>query len=159
VPQDLTQQAGSSALQNETGRRIPRKPLAIGVARQVEDYFREHMQEGIEQFSDGSVPVADFAQGLFYCPGDIDNPESYQKLKDFLSRSWTGGNVGEPGVLLSVGYFAGNPAARGGGDAVRPLKTRLVKNPLVGTWAQPDAEPSGAESLQRASLPDRPLPG
>jgi len=42
-----------------------------------------------------------------------------------------------------------------------PLKTRLVVKTLwSGLGLSPDAEPSGAESLQRrASLPDRPLFG
>ena len=27
-----------------------------------------------------------FAQGLFYCPGNIDKPEDYQRLKQFLAE-------------------------------------------------------------------------
>jgi glucose-6-phosphate 1-dehydrogenase len=47
------------------------------------------MREGIEQFSDGigaEEMWKDFAEGLYYCPGDIDKPESYQKLKAFLGE-------------------------------------------------------------------------
>ena len=89
---DLTQRKLVPALYKmRRERRIPPETTIVGVARRdwSHDYFREHMREGIEQFSDGIGPEdlwQDFAQGLFYCSGDIDNPESYQKLKDFLSE-------------------------------------------------------------------------
>ncbi|TAF94999.1 MAG: glucose-6-phosphate dehydrogenase (NADP(+)) [Oscillatoriales cyanobacterium] len=47
------------------------------------------MREGIEEFGGGISNEElwqDFAKGLYYCPGDIDNPESYQKLKAFLAE-------------------------------------------------------------------------
>lgn len=89
---DLTQRKLVPALYKlRRERRIPPETTIVGVARRdwSHDYFREHMREGIEQFSDGIGSEdlwQDFSQGLFYCPGDIDNPESYQKLKDFLSE-------------------------------------------------------------------------
>jgi glucose-6-phosphate 1-dehydrogenase len=70
-------------------RRLPPELTIVGVARREwsDDYFREQMREGVEEFSDGVGSEAlwqDFAKGLFYCPGDIDNPESFQKLKTLL---------------------------------------------------------------------------
>lgn len=89
---DLTQRKLVPALYKlRRERRIPPETTIVGVARRdwSHDYFREHMREGIEQFSDGIGSEdlwQDFAQGLFYCSGDIDNPESYQKLKAFLNE-------------------------------------------------------------------------
>ena len=47
------------------------------------------MREGIEKFGGGISNEQlwqEFARGLYYCPGDIDNPESYQKLKTLLGE-------------------------------------------------------------------------
>ncbi len=72
-------------------RRLPPEITIVGVARREwsHDYFRQHIRAGIEQFSDGIETEElwqDFSQGLFYCSGDMDNQESYQKLKAFLSE-------------------------------------------------------------------------
>ncbi|NJR49140.1 MAG: glucose-6-phosphate dehydrogenase [Leptolyngbyaceae cyanobacterium CSU_1_3] len=72
-------------------RQLPPEVTIVGVARREwsDDYFREQMREGIEEFSDGvgsDLVWQDFAQGLFYCPGDIDNAEGYQKLKERLEE-------------------------------------------------------------------------
>ncbi len=72
-------------------RRLPPEFTIVGVARRdwSHDYFRQQMREGIEEFSDGiqSEEVwEDFAQGLFYCSGNMDEPESYEKLKAFLAE-------------------------------------------------------------------------
>lgn len=89
---DLTQRKLVPALyQLKQERRLPAEVTIVGVARRdwSHDYFREQMREGIEQFSDGIGAEElwqDFAQGLYYCSGDIDKPESYQKLKAFLSE-------------------------------------------------------------------------
>ncbi len=89
---DLTQRKLVPALYKlRRERRIPAETTIVGVARRdwSHDYFREHMREGIEQFSDGIGSEElwqDFSQGLFYCSGDIDNPESYHKLKEFLGE-------------------------------------------------------------------------
>jgi glucose-6-phosphate 1-dehydrogenase len=72
-------------------RRLAPETTIVGVARREwsDDYFREQMREGIEEFSDGvgSEEIwKDFAAGLFYCPGNIDHPEDYQKLKTRLEE-------------------------------------------------------------------------
>ncbi|MGG6270739.1 glucose-6-phosphate dehydrogenase [Leptolyngbya sp. AN03gr2] len=89
---DLTKRKLVPALYHlKRERRLPPELTIVGVARREwsDDYFREQMREGVEEFSDGVGSDAlwqDFAQGLFYCPGDIDNPDSYQKLKDRLEE-------------------------------------------------------------------------
>ncbi len=72
-------------------RRLPPQFTIVGVARREwsHEHFREQMREGIEEFSDGIGSEElwkDFAEGLFYCPGDIDNQESYQKLNTLLTE-------------------------------------------------------------------------
>lgn len=89
---DLTKRKLVPALYHlKRERRLPPELTIVGVARREwsDDYFREQMREGVEEFSDGVGSDAlwqDFAQGLFYCPGDIDNPEGYQKLKARLEE-------------------------------------------------------------------------
>ncbi|MDF5707780.1 MAG: glucose-6-phosphate dehydrogenase [Nostoc sp. S4] len=72
-------------------RRIPPEITIVGVARREwsHEYFREQMQKGMEEAHpdvDLGELWQDFSQGLFYCPGDIDKPESYQKLKTLLTE-------------------------------------------------------------------------
>ncbi|MCC3409500.1 MAG: glucose-6-phosphate dehydrogenase [Microcoleus sp. PH2017_10_PVI_O_A] len=89
---DLTQRKLVPAIyQMRLDRRLPPEVTVVGVARRPwsHDYFREQMREGIEEFGGGignEELWQDFAKGLYYCPGDIDNPESYQKLKAFLAE-------------------------------------------------------------------------
>jgi glucose-6-phosphate 1-dehydrogenase len=89
---DLTQRKLVPALYKlRRERRIPPETTVVGVARRdwSHDYFREEMRKGIEEFSTGIGSEElwqDFANGLFYCSGDIDNPESYQKLNKLLSE-------------------------------------------------------------------------
>ncbi|MDB9511897.1 glucose-6-phosphate dehydrogenase [Kamptonema animale CS-326] len=89
---DLTQRKLVPAIyQMKRDRRMPPEITVVGVARRPwsHDYFREQMRQGIEEFGEGIGPEdfwKDFAQGLYYFPGDIDNPESYEKLKVFLAE-------------------------------------------------------------------------
>jgi glucose-6-phosphate 1-dehydrogenase len=89
---DLTHRKLIPALyQMKLDRRLPPEMTIVGVARRdwSHEYFREHSKQGIEQFGNGIQDEAaweEFAKGLYYCSGDIDNPESYQKLKAFLGE-------------------------------------------------------------------------
>ncbi len=133
---DLTQRKLVPALYKmRRERRIPPETTIVGVARRdwSHDYFREQLREGIEQFSDGVGPEElwqDFAKGLFYCSGDIDNPESYQKLKDFLSElDGKRGTLGNRVFYLSVSPKFFGEAIQQLGKAQMlhdPIKTRLV---------------------------------
>ena len=89
---DLTQRKLVPSLyQLKQERRLPSELTIVGVARREwsHDYFREQMRQGIEEFGTGiesEEAWSDFAEGLFYCPGNMDEPESYQKLKAFLEE-------------------------------------------------------------------------
>ena len=133
---DLTQRKLVPALYKlRRERRIPPETTIVGVARRdwSHDHFREQMREGIEQFSDGIGSEElwqEFAQGLFYCSGDIDNPESYQKLKDLLTQlDGKRGTRGNRVFYLSVApkFFAEAIQQLGAtGMLDDPLKSRLV---------------------------------
>ncbi|MEM9769741.1 MAG: glucose-6-phosphate dehydrogenase [Cyanobacteria bacterium P01_D01_bin.71] len=133
---DLTQRKLVPALyQMKLDRRLPPELTIVGVARREwsHDFFREHMREGVEEFGSGlgnETVWQNFAQGLFYCPANIDKPESYQRLKAFLSeldeqRSTRGNRV----FYLSVApRFFGEAAKQLGaaGMLSDPSKQRLV---------------------------------
>ncbi|MEG5045848.1 glucose-6-phosphate dehydrogenase [Microcoleus sp. B4-C1] len=133
---DLTQRKLVPAIyQMKRDRRLPPETTVVGVARRPwsHDYFREQMREGIEEFGGGIGNEEfwqDFAKGLYYCPGDIDNPESYQKLKAFLAeldedRRTRGNHI----FYLSVSPNFFPEAIRQLGAAqmlVDPVKHRLV---------------------------------
>ena len=72
-------------------RKLPPETTIVGIARREwsHEYFRDQMRQGVTEFSDGIEDEEswdEFAKGLFYCAGDIDNPLSYQKLKVFLTE-------------------------------------------------------------------------
>ncbi len=133
---DLTQRKLVPAIyQMRRERRLPPEITIVGVARREwsHDYFREQMREGIEQFSDGidsEETWQEFAQGLFYCPGNIDEPESYQKLKEFLSElDEKRGTAGNRVFYLAVSpnFFAEAINQLGAAQMLAdPLKSRLV---------------------------------
>jgi glucose-6-phosphate 1-dehydrogenase len=89
---DLTQRKLIPAIyQMRRDRRLPPEITVVGVARRdwSHDYFRQHAKEGVIEFGGGIGSEAEweeFARGLYYCSGDIDRQESYQKLKIFLEE-------------------------------------------------------------------------
>ncbi|MGB3204045.1 MAG: glucose-6-phosphate dehydrogenase [Crinalium sp.] len=133
---DLTQRKLVPAIyQMKLDRRLPPEITVVGVARREwsHDYFREQMREGVEEFGGGigsEEKWQDFAQGLFYCPGDIDKPESYQRLKEFLKElDGQRGTQGNRVFYLSVAPKFFPEAIRQLGTAGMmedPMKTRLV---------------------------------
>ena len=133
---DLTQRKLVPAIyQLKRGRRLPPEMTIVGVARREwsHDYFREQMREGIEQFSDGignEEIWKDFAEGLFYCSGNMDQSESYQKLKVFLEElDGRRGTRGNRVFYLAVSPKFFPPAIRELGAAGMlsdPIKHRLV---------------------------------
>uniref|UniRef100_B8HQT0 Glucose-6-phosphate 1-dehydrogenase n=1 Tax=Cyanothece sp. (strain PCC 7425 / ATCC 29141) TaxID=395961 RepID=B8HQT0_CYAP4 len=116
-------------------RRLPPEFTIVGVARREwsHDYFREQMREGIEAYSDGIGSEdlwRNFADGLFYCPGNMDDPQSYQKLNELLLElDQQRGTRGNRVFYLSVAPNFFPEAIRQLGAAgmlADPLKTRLV---------------------------------
>jgi glucose-6-phosphate 1-dehydrogenase len=133
---DLTQRKIVPALyQMRRERRLPPELTIVGVARREwsHDFFREHLKEGIDEFGSGIGFEAiwqDFAKGVFYFPGDIDQAESYEKLKAFLAELDTlRGTRGNRVFYLSVApRFFGEAAKQLGAAGMLddPEKQRLV---------------------------------
>lgn len=133
---DLTQRKLVPALyQMKLERRLPSELTIVGVARREwsHDYFREQMRIGIEEFGGGLQSQElwnDFAKGIFYCPGNIDKPEDYQKLKELLNQlDEERGTRGNRVFYLSVAprYFGEATQQLGAaGMLVDPKKQRLV---------------------------------
>jgi glucose-6-phosphate 1-dehydrogenase len=151
---DLTQRKLVPAIyQLKRDRRLPPEMTIVGFARREwsDDFFREHLREGIEQFSDGiGSPELweDFARSLFYCSGNMDDPDSYVKLKQRLSElDGMRGTRGNRVFYLSVGPDFFKPALKNLGAAgmiADPLKTRIVIEKPFGI------DLSTAKSLNRA---------
>ncbi|NEO38191.1 MAG: glucose-6-phosphate dehydrogenase [Moorea sp. SIOASIH] len=150
---DLTKRKLVPALyQLKRERRLPPEITIVGVARRewTHDYFREQMREGIEEFSDGTQSEElwqDFADGLFYCSGDMDKAESYQKLKAFLAElDGKRGTRGNRVFYLAVAprFFTEAIQQLGAaGMLTDPVKQRLVIEKPFGK------DLSSAQSLNR----------
>ncbi|MDV2998839.1 MAG: Glucose-6-phosphate 1-dehydrogenase 2 [Chroococcopsis gigantea SAG 12.99] len=133
---DLAQRKLVPALyQMKMERRLPPEMTIVGTARREwsHDYFREHMRKGIEEFSDGignEEVWKDFAEGLFYFPGNMDDPESYQKMKVFLEElDGKRGTRGNRVFYLAVSPNFFPPGIKNLGAAgmlTDPIKHRLV---------------------------------
>lgn len=133
---DLTQRKLVPALyQLKRERRLPAELTIVGTARREwsHDYFREQMRQGIEEFSDGIGSEEywqDFAQGLYYFPGNMDDPESYAKMKVFLEElDGIRGTRGNRVFYLAVSPNFFPPGIKNLGAAgmlTDPIKHRLV---------------------------------
>jgi glucose-6-phosphate 1-dehydrogenase len=133
---DLTQRKLIPAIYNlKLDRRLPAELTIVGVARRdwTDDYFRDHLRQGVEEFSDGIVSEdlwKDFAAGLFYCSGDMDDPAAYEKLKNLLADlDGRRGTYGNRVFYLAVSPNFFEPGLRQLGAAgmlADPIKTRLV---------------------------------
>jgi len=133
---DLTQRKLVPAIYNlKRQRKLPAEITIVGVARRdwSHDYFREKMREGIEEFSDGVESEEvwdDFAEGLYYCSGNMDDAASYEKLNNFLSElDGKRGTRGNRVFYFSVSpkFFAPGIKQLGqAGMLEDPIKHRLV---------------------------------
>jgi glucose-6-phosphate 1-dehydrogenase len=105
-------------------RRLSAGFAVVGISRTSlsDDEFREKMLDAVKRFSEDTKFDEDvwkaFAGGLYYLPGDIDDPQLYRKLGDKLSEiesaRHTGGNVL---FYLSTQPSQYAPAALGLGSA------------------------------------------
>ncbi len=105
-------------------RRLSAGFAVVGISRtpMSDDQFREKMLESVKQFSEDTEFDEDvwkaFAGGLFYLPGNIDDPQLYKnlagKLAEIESSRHTGGNVL---FYLSTQPSQYAPAALGIGSA------------------------------------------
>ena len=132
--------------------RLPPEITVVGVARRdwSHDYFRQHLKEGIEEFSDGIANESlweSFAEGLFYFAGNMDEAASYEKLKEFLAElDGKRGTRGNRVFYLSVSPRFFKPALKQLGAAgmlADPIKHRIVIEKPFGK------DLSSAKSLNR----------
>ncbi|MCW6036226.1 glucose-6-phosphate dehydrogenase [Spirulina subsalsa FACHB-351] len=133
---DLTQRKLVPALyQLKKERRLPPEITIVGVARRdwSDDYFREQMRQGVEEFGGGIGNEAvwnDFAQGLFYCSGNMDEAASYEKLDTLLSE--LDGKRGTRGnrvfyLAVSPNFFVPGLRNLGAAGMLKdPIKNRVV---------------------------------
>src|SRR4051794_22920855 len=90
---DLTQRKLIPALWNlQVERRLPRGISIVGVARtpKTDEQFRKEAREAVEEHSRFRQPEAEawerFAAGLFYLPGQYNDPGTYENLKRLLHK-------------------------------------------------------------------------
>jgi len=133
---DLTQRKLiPSIYQLKLEHRLPPEITVVGVARRdwSDDYFREHLRKGVEEFGGGiqAEPLwQEFAQGLYYCAGNMDDPGTYRKLKDRLAdldekRQTRGNRVFY--LAVSPNFFVeGIQQLGAAGLLANPQKQRLV---------------------------------
>ncbi|MDS3860111.1 glucose-6-phosphate dehydrogenase [Thermosynechococcaceae cyanobacterium BACA0444] len=133
---DLTQRKLiPSIYQLKLERRLPPEITVVGVARRdwSHEFFREHLKQGVEEFGGGiqAEPVwNEFAQGLYYCSGNMDDPAAYLKLKNLLdeldqTRRTRGNRVFY--LAVSPNFFVEAIEQLGGaGLLADPHKSRLV---------------------------------
>ena len=151
---DLTQRKLIPAIyQIKRERRLPPEMTIVGVARRdwSHDYFRQHLREGVEEFGTGVGNEElwnSFAEGIFYCSGNMDEPESYEKLKSFLAElDGKRGTRGNRIFYLAVSPKFFKPALKQLGAAGMlddAIKNRIVIEKPFGK------DLSSAKSLNRA---------
>jgi glucose-6-phosphate 1-dehydrogenase len=105
-------------------RRLSAGFAVVGISRtpMSDEQFRERMLDAVKRFSEDTQLDEDvwktFAGGLYYLPGDIDDPQLYrrlgEKLSEIESARHTGGNVL---FYLSTQPSQYAPAALGLGSA------------------------------------------
>jgi glucose-6-phosphate 1-dehydrogenase len=151
---DLTQRKLIPAIyQIRRERRLPPEMTIVGVARRdwSDDYFREHLRRGVEEFGNGvgnEELWKDFAKGIFYCSGNMDDAASYEKLNSLLTElDGKRGTRGNRIFYLAVSPNFFKPALKQLGQAgmlCDPMKQRIVIEKPFGK------DMSSAQSLNRA---------
>ena len=90
---DLTQRKLIPALYNlYLKKRLPERFSIVGVSRTgySHDEFRDKVREGVENFSKETYTTEkweDFAEHVFYVPGNAKEIDSYKELDTFLSQN------------------------------------------------------------------------
>jgi len=150
---DLTKRKLVPALYRLVQQRlVPAEFAVVGQARTpiADDAFRDKMKQSVAQFSE-EKKVDDeiwrsFAQGLYYLPSDIGNPDDYKKLSDMLDRiDRERGTAGNRLFYLSV-------APRFYAQAVEELGKAGLTKPKPGSWVRVIIEKPFGSSLESARL-------
>jgi len=133
---DLTQRKLVPALyQMYLERKLPPEITIVGVARRdwSHDFFREHLKQGIIEFGGGLQAEniwQEFAKGIFYSSGNMDEQDSYLKLKELLEElDQQRGTRGNRVYYLSVSpKFFGEATVQLGkaGMLPDPKKQRII---------------------------------
>jgi glucose-6-phosphate 1-dehydrogenase len=150
---DLTKRKLVPALYRLVQQRLlPAEFAIVGMARSVmttED-FRAAMKDAIGEFSENKEvdkKVWDsFAQSIYYLPGDINNPEDFQKLSRLLEQVDQERNThGNRLFYLSVApkFYA---------EAVRELGVMGLTKPKPGSWVRVIIEKPFGSDLESAKL-------
>jgi glucose-6-phosphate 1-dehydrogenase len=133
---DLTQRKLVPALyQMYLERKLPTEITIVGVARRdwSHDFFREHLKQGVIEFGGGLQAEniwQEFAKGIFYSSGNMDEQASYLKLKTLLEElDQQRGTRGNRVFYLSVSpNFFGEATVQLGkaGMLADPKKQRII---------------------------------
>jgi glucose-6-phosphate 1-dehydrogenase len=133
---DLTQRKLVPALyQMYLERKLPPEITIVGVARRdwSHDFFREHLKQGVIEFGGGLQAEniwQEFAKGIFYSSGNMDEQASYLKLKELLEElDQQRGTRGNRVFYLSVSpNFFGEATVQLGkaGMLADPKKQRII---------------------------------
>ncbi|MGL6282379.1 MAG: glucose-6-phosphate dehydrogenase [Microcoleaceae cyanobacterium] len=133
---DLTQRKLVPALyQMYLERKLPPEITIVGVARRdwSHEFFREHLKQGIIEFGGGLQAEniwQEFAKGIFYSSGNMDEQDSYLKLKELLEElDQQRGTRGNRVYYLSVSpKFFGEATVQLGkaGMLPDPKKQRII---------------------------------
>jgi glucose-6-phosphate 1-dehydrogenase len=71
-------------------RRLPPEFTVVGFARRPysDEEFRERLKEGVARYSRNKLGNVweNFARGIYYFQGDLEDPASYQQLGEFLGK-------------------------------------------------------------------------
>jgi len=143
---DLTKRKLVPALYRLSQERLlPGEFAIVGVSRSPmsHDEFRAKMKDAVATYSEAKrVDEAvwqSFAQGIFYLPGDINDPKAYRSLSDLLDRiDRERGTAGNRVFYLSTAPAQYSEAIRqlGGAGLARPADkgwTRIIIEKPFGT--------------------------
>jgi glucose-6-phosphate 1-dehydrogenase len=148
---DLTKRKLVPALYRLSQERLlPGEFAVVGFARSgmTHDEFRAKMKDAVVTFSEArrvdEAVWGSFAQGIFYLPGDISNPDSYRQLSALLDRidreRGTAGN--------RVFYLSTAPTHYS--EAIRQLGAAALARPEGKGWTRIIIEKPFGSDLQTA---------
>ncbi|MBX3013093.1 MAG: glucose-6-phosphate dehydrogenase [Caldilineaceae bacterium] len=131
---DLTRRKLIPALYNSFRKeRLPAHWQIVGFARRPWDdqAFREPLQRGVEEFGEAYEEKIwhDFAEKIHYFQGNLDAPEDYARLDEFL-RKLEGGPAKRLYYLATSPDFYG-PAATALGEAGMADETEGPRNLVI----------------------------
>ncbi|HKQ03930.1 MAG TPA: glucose-6-phosphate dehydrogenase [Blastocatellia bacterium] len=148
---DLTKRKLVPALYRLVQQRLlPAEFGIVGVARSAmsDDEFRNKMKDAVMTFSEAkSVDESvwqSFAQGIYYVAGDINDPKTYQQLKERLEQI-----DGERGTAGNrVFYLSTAPSLYS--EAIEQFGAADLARPKEGSWVRIIIEKPFGHDLQSA---------